>query len=68
MTIQSIYHRQRTWLGLVIIGAVLAGAAPAYAQVDTGAIVGTVRDQTGAVVPRVRVTLLNQGTAFTLFT
>jgi hypothetical protein len=33
------------------------------AQVDTGTILGTVKDQTGAVVPGAKVTIVNQGTA-----
>jgi hypothetical protein len=31
---------------------------------DTGAIGGTVTDQTGAVIPGVKITLINQGTSF----
>ncbi len=33
------------------------------AQIDTGAIVGTVTDQTGAVIPDVRITVTNKATA-----
>jgi len=40
----------------------------AAAQVDTGAILGTVEDQTGAVVPGAKVTLLNEGTGLPLTT
>ena len=40
-------------------------AAFAYAQVNTGAIVGTVTDSSGAVVPKVSVTLTNQETGVT---
>jgi hypothetical protein len=68
MTAQNSTQQQRTWLGLVIICALAALAAPAYAQVDTGAIAGTVRDQSGAVIPHVKVTLLNQGTGLALST
>lgn len=51
-----------------MVSFVLAAVAPARAQVDTGAVVGTVHDQTGAVVPHVKVSLTNQETAFTVST
>jgi outer membrane receptor protein involved in Fe transport len=44
---------------------VLALAAIAQAQVDTGTILGTVRDSSGGVVPNATVTLINQGTSAT---
>src|SRR3954452_16070694 len=40
----------------------------AQAQVDTGSIVGTVTDPSGAVVNGAKVTLTNQGTGITLST
>jgi hypothetical protein len=36
--------------------------------VDTGAILGTVKDQSGAVIPGARVTLTNEGTGFNVST
>ncbi len=46
--------------GLVIGMAIFSTRA--IAQVDTGAISGTVRDKSGAVLPGAQVTLTNQGT------
>jgi hypothetical protein len=40
----------------------------ALAQVDTGALQGTVRDQSGAVIPNAKVTLTNEGTSFAVAT
>src|SRR5689334_4972895 len=40
----------------------LWGAATVQAQTATGTITGTVRDSTGAVVPRAKVTLASQDT------
>lgn len=38
------------------------------AQIDTGRFVGTVQDQSGAVIPNAKVTLTNEGTGFVLTT
>ena len=43
----------------------LVFAAALDAQVDTGTILGTIRDNTGAVVPGASVTVRNEGTSFT---
>ena len=42
--------------------------APASAQVDTGTILGTVKDESGGVLPRATVTITHEGQAFTLTT
>ncbi len=41
-------------------------ASPAWAQFETGAVLGTVRDNSGAVVPGATVTLLNTQTGVTV--
>jgi hypothetical protein len=48
--------------GFVVLGGFCAPRL--MAQVDTGAIVGAVKDQSGAVIPGVRVTLTNEATSF----
>ncbi len=56
-------------VGIVLVGVlVLVSSSGLRAQVDTGSITGTVRDQTGAVIPGAKVTITNQGTALTLST
>ena len=47
----------------VLAAACLAGAAlPSFAQFDTATVVGTVKDNTGGVVPGATVTLTNLDT------
>ncbi len=54
----------KSWLAILLTTCVLLfGACPGVAQVDTGTILGTVKDQTGAVIPDARVTITNQGTS-----
>jgi hypothetical protein len=48
----------RLLLGCLLLAFIL------YGQVDTGTILGTVRDNTGAVIPGATVTIRNEGTAF----
>ena len=53
---------------LAVFAALLIAAAPAQAQVDAGSILGTITDQTGAVIAGASVTLTNEGTAANLTT
>ena len=53
---------------LALVATLLLLARPTFAQVDTGAILGTVKDQSGAVVPGAKVTLTNEGTSLSIST
>ena len=50
------------WRRLAFVSIVLVNAAPAFAQANTGSIVGTVRDSSGAVLPGVAVAIRNEAT------
>src|SRR5579871_2129702 len=56
------------YLATTCLCLLLIGASPLSAQVDEGAITGTVTDTTGAVVPGATVTLLNVDQGITLDT
>ena len=65
--------RMKTWFAggplfaLTMLMSVLM-AAPAVAQVDTGTLLGTVKDQSGAVLPGATVTITHEGQGITLTT
>src|SRR5690348_13975764 len=52
-------------LSLAVLLGLVSLAASVQAQVDTGTILGTVRDAAGAVVPMARVVLTNKGLGIT---
>jgi len=61
----------RNWGGRLLLGClvlILVGASSAYAQIDTGSILGTVSDSSGARINGATVTLVNEGTNATLAT
>src|SRR5215472_10038040 len=47
---------------VLAVGFLLLGAKPLYAQIDTGSILGTVSDASGAPIHGANVTLTNEGT------
>ena len=52
---------------MVLVGAAASGAPrAAYGQAESGRIVGTVTDSTGAAIPQVGITLLNKTTGLKL--
>jgi hypothetical protein len=65
-----VRFRAREILGAVILLLVVGFATPLWAQKDAGAIVGLVRDSTGAVVADAKVTVVDveHGTQLTLST
>jgi Carboxypeptidase regulatory-like domain/TonB dependent receptor-like, beta-barrel/TonB-dependent Receptor Plug Domain len=61
-------HPSLTRGGSFVFAISLLLAAPASAQVDTGTILGSVKDQSGAILPGATVTITHEGQAFTLST
>src|SRR5437764_8008418 len=53
---------------IALLAMPLLSLPAAVAQVDTGTILGTIEDPTGAVVPGVKVTLTNEGTGLAIVT
>jgi hypothetical protein len=51
---------------LIVLALVVAGACPAFAQQDQGAVTGTITDPTGAAVPNASVTITNVDTGLVL--
>ena len=53
------------WLLVLLTACAFASTSPAFAQSTFGSIVGTVKDQSGSVVPGATITLINQGSSAT---
>jgi hypothetical protein len=53
------------WLLIVLTACVISSGLPALGQSTFGSIVGTVKDQSGSVVPGATVTLVNAGSSAT---
>jgi len=58
----------RLFILVLAIGVLLICASPARSQVDSGSILGTVNDQSGAVIAAAKVTLTSEATGVTLTT
>ncbi len=56
------------FLSLGVFVLALSRVPELFAQVDTGAIMGTVKDQSGAVIPGAKITLTNEATAYAVST
>jgi hypothetical protein len=54
------------FLVLVVPAVVFLTSATLHAQADTGSIQGTIKDQSGAVIPGAKVILTNEGTNLTM--
>src|ERR1700730_16417540 len=53
------------WLFLSLLAALLLAPLPALAQLYTGTVTGVVTDSSGANVPGVKITLMDQGKGYT---
>jgi hypothetical protein len=52
----------KIWCSCAVLLIAVFFSARGFAQSDVGSISGFVRDQSGAVVPNARVTIVNEGT------
>jgi hypothetical protein len=56
------------FLALALPAVFVLASVNLHAQVDTGSIQGTIKDQSGAVIPGAKVTVTNEGTSLSLTT
>ncbi|HXX23206.1 MAG TPA: TonB-dependent receptor [Terriglobia bacterium] len=64
----SDWFSRRFALPAIFVGFLLLMPSTLFGQVDTGAILGTVKDQSGGVIPGAKVTLTNTGTGISITT
>src|ERR1700760_1703575 len=65
MTGSNVCKRALVGLLACVLSSGIFGGISAFAQSTFGSIVGTVKDQSGSVVPGATVTVVNQGTSST---
>src|SRR5690348_8789390 len=58
---------RRVALG-ALVSVVIAGGQQLFAQIDTGSVLGTISDASGAIIPNAKVSLTNEGTSLTVAT
>ena len=63
---EMLRHHRTPCAAVLLFLCMFLGGRAAVAQVDTGALLGTVKDASGAVIPNAKVTLTNEGTSLTL--
>jgi hypothetical protein len=68
MKARTSFFTGRGLLFCLSLAILLLAASPLRAQVDAGSILGTVTDQSGAVINGAKVTLTNEGTGVSLST
>ncbi len=68
MKLQALFTWMLRTSLAIAVGAMLFIPRPLLAQVDTGSILGTITDASGAVIGGATVTLTNEGTSATLST
>lgn len=59
----SPWHRSH-WLLLLLLVALFFAPLPAPAQLYTGSVTGVVTDSSGATIPAVKITLVDQGKGY----
>jgi hypothetical protein len=59
----SPWHRSH-WLLLLLLVALFFAPLPAPAQLYTGSVTGVVKDSSGATIPAVKITLVDQGKGY----